>query len=102
MNSLNSVLIEGILVMNPEYVGVGNTIISGAFTIASTRYLKKNNEVEKETRFFNIIMNGNLAVNMKKIIFIENSVRVVGRLSQNEDGDIIIIAEHIEIKNRGA
>ena len=98
MNSLNSVLVEGTLSMNPEYTTSENEIISGAFVIESSRYFKKDDEVEKESLFLSIIMNGNLAINMKEILLKGTFIRVVGRLSQDEDGDVVIIAAHIEIK----
>ena len=101
MNNLNSVLIEGTLSMNPEYTTSENEIISGAFIIESNRYFKKDGELEKESLFFSIIMSNGLAVNMREILLKEMFIRLVGRLSQDEDGDVIIIAEHIEIKNQG-
>ena len=97
MNNLNSVLIEGMIVMNPEYTKSKNGVTEGMFTIQSNRFYKKNDEVEKESCRFNIIMNGKLAENIKQFLIIESHVRVVGRLS-GENGSITIIAEHIEFK----
>ena len=92
MNNLNSVLLEGQLVMNPEY-----TENTGSFTIQTDRYYKKNDEVEKESCHFNIIMNGKLAENIKPFLSIEKHIRVVGRLNE-KDGSVTIIADHIEFK----
>ena len=92
MNNLNSILIEGMLVMNPEY-----TENTGRFIIQVDRYYKKNDEAEKESCYFKIIMNGKLAEDMKEILTIKKNVRVVGRLHEII-GNVAIIADHISIK----
>ena len=97
MNNLNSVLLEGTLTADPEYKESGNGIAIGTFTIRTNRFYKKNNEVEKESCHFNIVMNGNLAVNMKESLLKDKTVRIVGRLNE-KSGVITIIADHIEIK----
>ena len=97
MNNLNSVLLEGTLTADPEYKESGNSMIIGTFTLKSSRFYKKNDEVEKESCHFNIVMHGNLAVNMKESLLKDKTARVVGRLNE-KSGVITIIADHIEIK----
>ena len=93
MNNLNSVLLEGHLSDAPEYTDTG-----GTFTLISNRYYKNSDEnVEKESCYIDVIMDKNLAKNIKPLLSIETHVRVVGRLSET-NGQIVIIADHMEIK----
>jgi len=97
VNSLNSVLLEGVITTNPEYKKSINNMLIGTFTLKSTRFYKNNDETVKEFCHFNIVMNGNLADDMKEFLTTDKSVRVVGRLNE-KSGSITIIADHIEFK----
>jgi len=106
MNSLNSILVEGNCVANPEieYTPKGTAIC--IFTIASNRQYKVDEEYEKEVSFFKIKTYAKLAETCREFLVKGRGVRVVGRLKQERwrDSDdkacsrIDIIAEHVEIK----
>jgi single-strand DNA-binding protein len=107
MNNLNSILIEGNLVRDPEIKTTpeGTTVCN--MELASNRYYKENTGMEKEVSFFAIQTWSKLgeacSTNGKK----GRSVRVVGRLKQDRwtgsDGKlyskIYIVAEHVEFKS---
>jgi single-strand DNA-binding protein len=106
MNSLNSILIEGNLVRDPQmsYSPKGTGICK--FTIASNRFFKTEAEYQKEVSFFSITTWGKLAEVCAEYLVKGRGVRVVGRLKQDRwqgtDGKgkskIEIIAEHVEFK----
>ena len=54
MNDLNSILIEGNLVREPQYRTTPRGTPLCTFPIATNRFYKQNGEAEKETSFFNI------------------------------------------------
>jgi single-strand DNA-binding protein len=106
VNSLNSILLEGNLVKDPE----SKTLSTGTqvcnFTLASDRFYKQSEGTEKEVSFFDVEAWARLglacAQNLKK----GRGVRVVGRLKQDRwtDGEgrprsrVMIVAEHVEFK----
>lgn len=107
MNSLNSILVEGNLVKDPNT----KTLPSGSqvcdFTLATNRFYKNGEEgFEKEVSYFDIEAWSRLgtacAQNLKK----GRGVRVVGRLKQDRWVDpegkqrakVKIVAEHVEFK----
>lgn len=106
MNSLNSILLEGNLVKDPE----NKTLPSGSqvcnFAVASDRFFKQNDILEKEVSYFDVEawarLGQSCAENLKK----GRGVRVVGRLKQDRwtDGEgktkskVKIVAEHVEFK----
>jgi single-strand DNA-binding protein len=106
VNSLNSILLEGNLVRDPE----SKTLATGTkvcdFTVASDRFYKQNEEMEKEVSYFDVEAWARLgqacAENLKK----GRGVRVVGRLKQDRWSDpegkprskVKIVAEHVEFK----
>jgi len=106
MNNLNSILLEGNLVRDPEikYSAKGTCICE--FSIASNRSFKLDNEYQKEVSFFNIVTWSRLAENCSEFLKKGRGVRVVGRLKQsrwkNEEGQnrakISIVADHVEFK----
>lgn len=106
MNNLNSILLEGNLTRDPEikYSAKGNCICE--FAIASNRFIKLDNEYQKEVSFFNVVTWSKLAETCSEHLKKGRGVRVVGRLKQdrwtNEEGEnrarIYIIAEHVEFK----
>ncbi len=93
MNNLNSLILEGTL--TKDVVLSDNTAQS---TIAVTRYYRNaSGETVEDISRFDVIAYGNLAG-----IFAEHGhegrgVRLVGRLTQQNDS-ICVIAEHIEFR----
>ncbi|HKM07538.1 MAG TPA: single-stranded DNA-binding protein [Sphaerochaeta sp.] len=108
MNNLNSVLLEGNLVRDPEKVLVGsNGNVMGKFSIAVNRYFKKANaEPVEEVMYIGVQVWGGLAEGCLNYLKKGRGVRVVGRLRQErwedkEGGNrekIIVVAEHVEFK----
>jgi len=106
MNSLNSILLEGNLTRDPE----SRTIASGGqvcnFTIASNRFYRQNETLEKETGFFDIEAWARLGQTCAETLRKGRGVRVVGRLRQDRWNDqtgkshsrVKIVAEHVEFK----
>ncbi len=108
MNNLNSVLLEGNLVRDPEKVFVGeNGSIMARFSLAVNRYFKNAKaETVEEVMFIAIQVWGGLAESCLKYLQKGRGVRVVGRLRQErwtdkEGGNkerILVVAEHVEFK----
>ena len=106
MNNLNSVLIEGNLVRDPElkYSPKGTAVCS--FALASNRYFKQDEETQKEVSFFEVTTWSRLAEVCGEYLKKGRGVRVVGRLKQdrwtNSEGQgrskVSIVAEHVEFK----
>jgi len=106
MNNLNSILIEGNLVRDPQVRQSprGKPICN--FTIASSRLFKDEDALEKEVSFFGVETWGKLAENCGQRGKKGRGCRVVGRLRQDrwngEDGKprarIIVVAEHVEFR----
>ncbi len=108
MNNLNSVLLEGNLVRDPEKVLVGsNGSVMGKFSLAVYRYYKKANaESVEEVMYIGVQVWGGLAEGCLNYLKKGRGVRVVGRLRQErwedkEGGNrekILVVAEHVEFK----
>jgi len=106
MNNLNSVLLEGNLVRDPElnYSSKGTPVCS--FSVACNRYFKQDDEVQQEVSYIDITTWSRLAEVCNEYLTKGRGVRVVGRLKQdrwtNNEGKnrskIHIIAEHVEFK----
>jgi single-strand DNA-binding protein len=110
MNNLNSVLLEGNLVRDPELKKVGSIQRSVCrFSIGVNRYYRKakDDEVVQETLFIEVETWGVLAENCAQYLKKGRGVRVVGYLKQeNWEGKedkknhsrIILEAEHVEFR----
>jgi len=106
MNNLNSILIEGNLVRDPETRETPKGTPVCQFSVASNRFFKQNDDYEKEVSFFDVETWSMLAKNCSQSLHKGRGVRVVGRLKQDRwtgtDGKqyskIKIIAEHVEFK----
>lgn len=106
MNSLNSVLLEGNLVRDPELKQTPKGTDVCTFTIASNRYYKVENEYQQEVSFFDIETWAKQANLCGEILKKGRGVRIVGRLKQNRwkgnDGKtmvkVYIVADHVEFK----
>ncbi|MEI6874427.1 MAG: single-stranded DNA-binding protein [Spirochaetota bacterium] len=106
MNSLNSILLEGNLTRDPE----SKTLPSGSqvcnFAVASNRFYKQNEVLEKETSFFDVEAWSRLGQTCADTLKKGRGVRVVGRLKQDRWQDTLgkqhsrvkIVAEHVEFK----
>ncbi len=111
MNNLNSVLLEGNLVRDPEEVVIGeNAAQMAKFSIAVNRYFKNAQaEPVEEVMFITITAWGSLAKSCLQYLQKGRGVRVVGRLRQerwtDKDGGsrerIVVVAEHVEFKSDG-
>jgi len=106
MNNLNSVLIEGNLVRDPEFKTTPKGTAVCKFPIASNRFFRQDDALEKEVGFFDVESWGKLAERASEIGRKGKGVRVVGRLKQDrwqsKDGKamskVFIVAEHIEFR----
>lgn len=86
MNSLNSVLLEGLVC---DFVG-------DKFSLKTIRYYKENNEPIQKVCNFDIKTYGRLAEYCKRQLTEGAKIRIIGRLDYLEN-KIIVVAEHIEI-----
>jgi len=106
MNNLNSVLLEGNLVKDPELSGTSSGTTVCKFTIASNRYYKVNNEYQQDVSYFNIVAWNKLAQTCLEYLTKGRGIRVIGRLKhenwKSDDGKsnsrIIVVADHIEFR----
>jgi single-strand DNA-binding protein len=106
MNNLNSILLEGNLVADPElrYTPKGAPVCS--FSVACNRYYKQEEELQKEVSYFDVTTWNRLAEVCNEYLTKGRGVRVVGRLRQDrwEDQEgktrskVHIVAEHVEFK----
>ena len=106
MNNLNSILLEGNLVADPElrYTPKGAAVCS--FRVACNRFYKQEEELQKEVSYFDVTAWNRLAEVCNEYLTKGRGVRVVGRLKQDrwEDGEgktrskVHIVAEHVEFK----
>lgn len=102
MNQLNSVLIEGTLMMNPRVIATDKKNegwgIRVMFKVANLKWRKDDrNMVREEVMVIPCEATGNLAEVVKDKIKEGMTVRVVGRLSGNE-GKFKIIVHHVEYR----
>jgi single-strand DNA-binding protein len=94
MNSLNSILIEGKLIADPNKNDVGCT-----FIITSDRYYKDDKDMVKEVSYFIVEAFGRLADACMNELKRNRGVRVVGRIKQlSIDSRMTIVAGHVEFK----
>jgi single-strand DNA-binding protein len=105
-SNLNSILLEGNMVRDPQYRVTPKGSPVCTFTMASNRYFRQDNGYEKEVSFFNVETWGKLAEACNKQGKKGRGLRAVGRLRQDrwqgEDGKpharITIVAEHVEFR----
>jgi len=106
MNNLNSILIEGNLVKDPElsYTSKGTAVCK--FSVACNRSWKQDDEFQKEVSYFDVSVWMRQAEVCGEYLKKGRGVRVVGRLKQDRwtDADgkphsrVEIVAEHVEFK----
>jgi len=106
MNNLNSILIEGNLVRDPELRTTPKGTSVCTFSLASNRFFKQDAGLEKEVSFFQVETWAKLAEACCNKGRKGRGVRVVGRLKQDRwtgnDGKphsrVAIVAEHVEFR----
>jgi single-strand DNA-binding protein len=106
MNNLNSILLEGNLVADPELRYTPNGAAVCSFRIACNRYFKQEEEMQQEVSYFEITTWNRLAEVCNEYLAKGRGVRVVGRLKQDRWQDqegktrakVHIVAEHVEFK----
>jgi single-strand DNA-binding protein len=106
MNNLNSILIEGNLVRDPEMSYTPKGVAVCKFTVASNRFYKQEEELQKEVSYFDVTTWTRLAEVCGEYLKKGRGVRVVGRLKQDRWTDqegkgrskVYIVAEHVEFK----
>ena len=106
MNNLNSILIEGNLVRDAEIKSTPKGTSVCTFPIATNRFYKQENGMEKEVSFFNVETWSKLAESVSNLGRKGRGVRVVGRLKQErwqgKEGKamskVVIVAEHVEFR----
>ena len=85
MNNLNSVLIEGTIISEPEYSGNEVTI-----KVASKRFIKNG---DPEITVVEVLINPKITISNGR------NVRIVGRIAARDGGNLFIVSEHVEIKS---
>jgi single-strand DNA-binding protein len=106
MNNLNSILIEGNMVREPQYRTTPKGTPICTFSLASNRFFKQDSCYEKEVSFFDVETWARLADTCNNLGKKGRGVRVVGRLKQDRwrgsDGKprsrVSIVAEHVEFR----
>jgi len=106
MNNLNSILIEGTIVRDASFRSTPKGTSICTFSIATNRFYKQDNGLEKEVSFFDVEAWARLAESCQDKGRKGRGVRVVGRLKQDRwngnDGKthskVVIVAEHIEFR----
>jgi single-strand DNA-binding protein len=106
MNNLNSILIEGNMVREPQYRTTPKGTPVCTFSLASNRFFRQESGYEKEVSFFDVETWSKLADTCNNQGKKGRGVRVVGRLKQDRwtgtDGKprsrIAIVAEHVEFR----
>lgn len=98
LNALNSILLEGNVIAKPEKreTQSGTTVCN--FKITSSRFNRQDETTEEEKSVFDIEACSKLAESCAENCKEGRGVRVVGRLKQCEDGNIKVVAEHVEFK----
>jgi len=106
MNNLNSILVEGNLVRDPElsYTAKGTAVCK--FSLASNRSFKQGEETIREVSFFDVTTWARQAEVCNEYLKKGRGVRVVGYLRQDRWTDtegkahsrVLIVAEHVEFK----
>ena len=87
MNNLNSILIEGNLVKDPVLRSTPNGTPVCLFSVATNRFFKQNDELQKEVSYFDIESWAATAQTCGSTLTKGRGVRVVGRLKQDRWND---------------
>jgi single-strand DNA-binding protein len=106
MNNLNSILVEGNLVRDPELNHTQKGTPVCKFSIATNRFFKLDDEYQREVSFFDVTTWARLAEVCNEFLKKGRGVRIIGRLKQDRwkgmDGKgkskVYIIADNVEFK----
>ncbi|MFP4612746.1 MAG: single-stranded DNA-binding protein [Spirochaetaceae bacterium] len=106
MNSLNSILIEGNLTKDPVLAQTPKGTDVCNFSVASNRFYRQDEELQKEVSFFDVEVWAKNAQRCAEFLHKGRGVRVVGRLKQDRWSDaegqnrsrVKIVGEHVEFK----
>ncbi len=106
MNQLNSIIVEGNLVRDPESRLTPKGTPLCQFCIATNRYFKQDGVRNSEVSYFDVEVWSKVAESCEKYLNKGRGVRVVGRLKQDRWTDdqgqsrtkIKIVGEHVEFK----
>lgn len=106
MNNLNSIIIEGNMTRDPEFRETAKGAALCTFSIASNRFYKQGESLEKEVSYFDVETWSKLAQSCRNQGRKGRGVKVVGRLKQERwngnDGKahskVSIVAEHLEFR----
>jgi single-stranded DNA-binding protein len=100
MNNLNSILLEGNLKADP--VAKNNeetkTFCTEFFVVSKRFYKDKDGKVAEKDITAKVQTFGELAERMSKDAKKERGIRVVGRIDNDEKGQVFIVAEHCELR----
>ncbi|MBU8912989.1 MAG: single-stranded DNA-binding protein [Spirochaetales bacterium] len=106
MNSLNSILVEGNLTRDPVLATTPKGTAVCNFSVASNRFYRSDDDLQKEVSFFDVEVWSRLAERCAEELTKGRGVRVVGRLKQDRWQDkeekprsrVKIVAEHVEFR----
>jgi len=106
MNQLNSIILEGNLVRDPDGAITTKGTPLCNFSIASNRFYKQDGVRQSEVSFFDVEVWSRVAESCEKHLKKGRGVRVVGRLKQDRWTDdhggshsrIKVVGEHVEFK----
>jgi hypothetical protein len=90
--------LEGNLASIPEECPSQLSTSTITFNIVSSRFTKSEQGIDRHDSTFTIQTRGHLADRCLAELSLGRGVRVVGSLSVEPAGQVIIIAEHIEFK----
>ena len=106
MNSMNTIMLEGNLTRDPELRETPKGTPVCSFSVASNRFYRYEEELQKEVSFFDIETWARSAERCGEELSKGRGVRVVGRLKQDRwtDGEgkkhsrVKIVADHVDFK----
>ena len=105
MNNLNSVLVDGNVVAEPDYHETTKGTPVCNFRLGSNRYYRIDTELQEEANFFDIETWAKSAQRCRDMLARGRNVRVVGRLKQDRWTDdkggkhsrVKVVADHVDI-----
>ena len=106
MNSMNTIMLEGNLTRDPELRETPKGTPVCSFSVASNRFYRYEEELQKEVSFFDIETWARSAERCGEELSKGRVVRVVGRLKQDrwtygegkKHSRVKIVADHVDFK----
>ncbi len=103
MNQLNTLIVEGHLVRDPEFRDLPNSKVC-TFSIGINRTFKVHDKIQEEVSFIRVETWGSQAEHCAEYLKKGRSVRIVGRIKQNRWEDKegnprerhVVVAEHVD------